>query len=246
MNIHNEREIQRYLGRLEANLEDRLLPDRLVEVLAEAETHLLESMDALEELGVEEQLLARLAIESYGESAHEVARNLSEGSENRSAAVALNSSLAVASFALVFLFHLEFFGEMGGGDIVVVCATLAIYGLLGFELIRAAWRAHRFRLDLWFGSGLLMALALTVIGAPFWVDYGAVDGMEVGSAIPHLLGIATVPLPERTWSELLLGSAFMNLASFGGAIVMVLGLVIPTRVLRGYWLWAKPQRKGRA
>ena len=58
--------IERYLGRLEAELDGRVDEARLEEILVEVEGHLRESEEAYRELGEPEELANRFAIEEFG------------------------------------------------------------------------------------------------------------------------------------------------------------------------------------
>ena len=58
--------IERYLGRLEAELAGRVEGVRLEEILVEVEGHLRESEEAYRELGEPEELANRLAVDGFG------------------------------------------------------------------------------------------------------------------------------------------------------------------------------------
>lgn len=58
--------IERYLGRLEAELEGRINDARLEEILVEVEGHLRESEEGWRELGEPDELANRLAVDGFG------------------------------------------------------------------------------------------------------------------------------------------------------------------------------------
>jgi hypothetical protein len=122
--------IERYLGRLEAELEGRVDGARLDEILFEVEGHLRESEEGWRELGEPDELANRLAVEEFGR--HNVASHASLEFQNVREPSGLIGWAWSGLFALLYFIGLSLFAFNSAFQVIFPIAV----GVLGWFYIR--------------------------------------------------------------------------------------------------------------
>lgn len=181
--------IERYLGRLEAELENKLDSAQLDAVMLEVECHLRESENAYVELGEPNELANRLAVENFGgiEEIRSIAdhrKNPQEYAKAEFTASWMFVCLMVASTS-IYYFSVSS-GILYSGYEPVIC----------FSFLPLVWLAHRSGARRWLAVWMAIGLFIALTSVGTWAIEDLLDGR-----IPY-------KLLDRTDFAIVLGSYF--------------------------------------
>lgn len=176
--------IERYLGRLEAELEGRVPAERIAEILLEVENHLRESEKAYLELGEPSDLANRLALEEFG-GEKAISELQPKMKKNR-----MSKAGYALIFGVVWVLVYTFIASMNSREPYIVIVYFMVSLMLGAAYGKY-WRTAL--------AGIAGMCALTII----------LSTIFVGAAWHPVTGTPILQLRVDSESKMLVGGQFM-------------------------------------